>query len=124
MIEDDLFAIVDAALEPLGATPEDGEEFRTPPLDVLRYYRRAVRLHAIPWLGRAWSVVAVVRQPMDVGLKIGGGLRDPDDPARPRRRPRGSRPAATAAGDARPDRARPHARADRPGRGRRRCRRC
>ena len=73
MIEDDLFEIVDAALGPLGSTPEDGEEFRTPPLDVLRYHRRGVRLHAIPGLGRAWSVVAMARQPMDVGLKIGAG---------------------------------------------------
>lgn len=74
MIEDDLFAILDATLPPLGSAPEDGEEFRTPPLDILRYHRRPVRLHAIPWLGRAWSVVAIVRQPMDVGLKIGPGL--------------------------------------------------
>jgi hypothetical protein len=73
MIEDDLFAIVDAALGPFGSTVEDGEEFRTPPLDVLRYHRRGVRLHGIPWLGRAWSIVAVARQPMDLGLKIGGG---------------------------------------------------
>ena len=73
MIEDDLFPLIDAALGPLGSTAEDGEEFRDPPLDVLRYHRRPVKLHAIPWLGRAWSVVAVVRQPMDLGLTIGGG---------------------------------------------------
>lgn len=73
MIEDDLFAIVGPALAPLGSVEEDGEEFRDPPLDVLRYHRRPVRLHGIPWLGRAWGVVAVVRQPMDVGLKIGPG---------------------------------------------------
>lgn len=73
MIEDDLFAILDATLGPLGMATEEGEEFRAPPLDVLRYDRRPVRLHAVPWLGRAWSVVAVVRQPMDVGLKVGAG---------------------------------------------------
>ena len=73
MIEDDLFTILDATLPPIGSAAEDGEEFRQPPLDVLRYHRRPVRLHAIPWLGRAWSVVAVVRQPIDVGLKIGEG---------------------------------------------------
>ena len=73
MIEDDLFEILDATLPPLGAPAEDGEEFRDPPLDILRYHRRAVRLHWMPWLGRAWSVAAVVRQPIDVGLKIGAG---------------------------------------------------
>jgi hypothetical protein len=73
MIEDDLFAILDPVLGPLGAVEEDGEEYREPPLDVLRYLRRPVRLHWLPWLGRAWSVTAVVRQPIDVGLKIGDG---------------------------------------------------
>ena len=73
MIEDDLFAILDATSAPLGAPAEDGEEFRDPPLDILRYHRRPVRLHWVPWLGRAWSVIAVVRQPIDVGLKIGAG---------------------------------------------------
>ena len=68
MIEDDFFAIIDPLLGPTGSTPEDGEEYRTPPLDVLRYYRRPVRLHWIPWFGRALGVVAVVRQPVDVGF--------------------------------------------------------
>jgi hypothetical protein len=68
MIEDDLFAIIDPVLRESGAIPEEGEEFRAPPLDVLRYYRRPVRLHWVPVLGRALSVVAVVRQPVDVGL--------------------------------------------------------
>lgn len=71
MIEDDLYAIVESALKPVGSVEEEGEEFREPPLDVLRYYRRPTRLHWLPWVGRAWSVVAVVRQPIDVGLKDG-----------------------------------------------------
>jgi len=68
MIEDDLFAVIDPVMRTCGAIPEEGEEYRSPPLDVLRYYRRPVRLHWIPGLGRALSVVAVTRQPVDVGL--------------------------------------------------------
>src|SRR5829696_8340815 len=68
MIEDDFFAIVDPILRSAGSTAEDGEEYREPSLDVLRYYRRPVRLHWVPWLGRALAVVAVARQPVDVGL--------------------------------------------------------
>jgi hypothetical protein len=45
---------------------EAGEEFREPPLDVLRYYRRAVRLSRIPIFGKAFSVVMVARQPVDI----------------------------------------------------------
>ena len=71
MIEDDLYAIVDPVLAGLKAAEEDGEEYRDPPLDVLRYHRRPVGLHWLPWLGRGWSVTAVVRQPIDVGLKDG-----------------------------------------------------
>ena len=71
MIEDDLYDLIDPVFESLGATEEDGEEFRDPPLDILRYRRRPVRLHWLPWLGRAWSVSAVVRQPIDVGLRDG-----------------------------------------------------
>jgi hypothetical protein len=69
MIEDQLFEIIDPVLKAAGAMTEAGEEFRTPPLDVLRYYWRPVRLHRVPLLGRASSVVAVVRQPVDVGFR-------------------------------------------------------
>ncbi len=72
MIEDDLFAQVDKALGPIKVIEEPGEEFRTPPLDVLRYYRRPVKLSRLPLIGRGTSVVAVVRQPIDVGLASGG----------------------------------------------------
>ena len=71
MIEDDLFDVLDAVLNPLGSSTEDGEEYRDPALDVLRFYRRSVRLHWLPWIGRAWSVTTVVRQPIDVALKDG-----------------------------------------------------
>ena len=70
MIEDDFFELIDPILRPTGSIAEDGEDYRDPPLDVLRYYRRPVRLHWVPWFGRALSVVAVVRQPLDIGLSV------------------------------------------------------
>ena len=68
MLEDQFFDLIDPVLSPIGLREVDGEEFREPPLDVLRYYRRAVRLHWLPVIGRAQAVVAVARQPVDVGL--------------------------------------------------------
>lgn len=73
MTEAELFERIDPVLRPLGLAMEEGEEFRAPPLDVLRYYHRQVRLHWVPVLGRASSVVAVVRQPVDVDLSGGYG---------------------------------------------------
>jgi hypothetical protein len=69
MIEEQFFDAIDPVLRGTGAVVEAGEEFRTPPLEVLRYYFRPVRLHWLPFLGRASSVVAVVRQPVDVGFR-------------------------------------------------------
>jgi hypothetical protein len=71
MLEDDLWAILDRVLQSAGASIEAGEEFREPPLDISRYYHRPVRLHALPILGRALSVVCVARQPIDVALSNG-----------------------------------------------------
>jgi hypothetical protein len=68
MTEDTFFALIDPVMKEAGAVPEEGEEFRAPALDVLRYYRRAVRLHWLPFFGRGTSVVAVARQPVDVGF--------------------------------------------------------
>lgn len=68
MTEDAFFTLIDPVLREAGAIPEEGEEFPEPRLDVLRYYRRGVRLHWAPFLGRALSVVAVVRQPVDLGF--------------------------------------------------------
>lgn len=45
---------------------EVGEEFDEPPLTVLRYYRRRISLGWVPYFGKAQSVVAVVRQPVDI----------------------------------------------------------
>jgi hypothetical protein len=69
MIEDQFFEKIDPILKSAGCVAERGEEFRTPPLDVLRYYLRPVRLSWLPLLGRASSVVAVVRQPVDAGFR-------------------------------------------------------
>jgi hypothetical protein len=72
MVDDELFTIIDDVLRPIGATSDPGEEFRDPPLDVLRFHQRPVRLHWVPWLGRALSLVAVVRQPIDVAFSTEG----------------------------------------------------
>lgn len=72
MLDTDLFRLLDPVLDTLGSKPEDGEEYREPPLDVLRYYRRPVRISRLPILGRATSVVAVIRQPMDIGFSTSG----------------------------------------------------
>ncbi len=112
MIEDQFIELIDPLLKAANSVLEDGEEFREPPLAVLRYYRRSVRLNRVPIIGKAQSVVAVVRQPVDIdGSKA--GLRTVPDPAGDGRQ----RPVSALArtGD-RLDRAGPDARADRTGR--------
>jgi hypothetical protein len=69
MIEERFFETIEPVLRTTGAVVEAGEEYRAPPLEVLRYYFRPVRLHWMPLLGRASSVVAVVRQPVDIGFR-------------------------------------------------------
>jgi hypothetical protein len=72
MTEEQLIGLIDPVLRELGALVEEGEEFRVPPLDVVRYYDRAVRLNFMPLVGRARSIVALVRQPIDVdGTRAG-----------------------------------------------------
>lgn len=66
MIEADLLDLLDQTLKPLGATPEPGEAFETPRLEVLRYYPRRVQLGPIPFFGRGTGVVIVVRQPVEL----------------------------------------------------------
>lgn len=70
MTEDEFFGKIDPVIKTIGSVPIEGEEFRDPPLDVLRYYERVVKLHWLPVLGRGLSVVAVVRQPIDIGLSV------------------------------------------------------
>jgi hypothetical protein len=72
MIEDQFIELIDPILKAGNSILEEGEEFREPPLDVLRYYRRAVRLNWVPSIGTAQSVVALVRQAVDIdGSKSG-----------------------------------------------------
>lgn len=71
MTEDMFFALIDPVFKELGAVPGVGEDYVQPPLDVLRYYRRGVRLSWVPWLGRSLSVTAVIRQPVDLGFSRG-----------------------------------------------------
>ncbi len=66
MIEDQLTDLVEPVLQQAGSSFQGGEEFRQPPLDVLRYYRRSVRIGRIPLLGSAQSVVLLARQPVDI----------------------------------------------------------
>ena len=66
MIEDAFIELIEPVLKEAGSVLEPGEEFRVPPLDVLRYYPRIARLNWVPILGRALGVVMVVRQPVDI----------------------------------------------------------
>jgi hypothetical protein len=72
MLEETLDELLDATLTEAGCVLEPGEEFRAPALDVLRYYHRPVRVSWTPVVGRAHGVVAVVRQPIDVGFSEAG----------------------------------------------------
>jgi len=66
MLEDQFIELIDSLVRAGGSILEDGEEFREPPLVVLRFYRRRVSLSRVPLFGKAQSVVAVVRQPADI----------------------------------------------------------
>jgi hypothetical protein len=66
MIEDQLIELIEAPFAQVGLKFQGGEEFRDPPLDILRYYRRLVRVGRTPVLGRAQSVVLLARQPVDI----------------------------------------------------------
>lgn len=67
MLDTEFLTLMEITLGPLGARAEEGEEYRGPPLEVLGYFVRRVSLSRIPLVGRALSVVAVVRQPIDLG---------------------------------------------------------
>jgi hypothetical protein len=66
MIEQQFIELIEPVLQQAGASFQGGEEFRQPPLNVLRYYRRRARISRIPVLGDAQSVVLVARQPVDI----------------------------------------------------------
>ena len=65
---EELEELIAGALASLGAVVAEGEEFRDPPLDILTYHQRIARLNFLPVVGRLHAVVAVVRQPIDLGL--------------------------------------------------------
>jgi hypothetical protein len=66
MIEDQLIELIEPPIQQVGSSFHGGEEFRQPPLDVLRYYRRPVQIGRIPLVNQAQSVVLVARQPVDI----------------------------------------------------------
>lgn len=69
MLEDDLLALAESALRPLALTWRDGFELIRPePLTILRLASRPVRLHWLPYLGRARGVTLIARQPTDVDV--------------------------------------------------------
>lgn len=75
MIEEEFHSLVSPILREGGSVACEGEEFREPALDVLRYDYRPVRLNLLPWIGRAASVVITVRQPIDVEFTVEGYVR-------------------------------------------------
>jgi hypothetical protein len=66
MVEDRFIELIEPVLRELGSVREAGESFREPPLEVLGYYPRRVRLSRVPFFGRALGMVMVARQPVDV----------------------------------------------------------
>jgi hypothetical protein len=66
LIEERLFELIEPVLREGGAVREPGEEFGQPALDVLRYDVRPVRWSRVPFVGKGLSVVAVLRQPVDL----------------------------------------------------------
>jgi hypothetical protein len=72
VIEERLFELMDPVLLSAGTVIEAGEDFRQPSLDVLRYYRRSVKWNRVPLFAWAQSLVAVVRQPLDIEFSEAG----------------------------------------------------
>jgi len=72
MVLDQFTELIDPVIRAGGSSLKIGEEFRQPPLDVLRYYRRPASMNWIPIVGKAHGVVAIVQQPVDIdGSKEG-----------------------------------------------------
>ncbi|WP_165224140.1 hypothetical protein [Aquisphaera insulae] len=63
MTDENLLELLDPVLRSGGARAEPGEDYRRPPIEILRYYRRELRWNRVPILGRALSV-ALVSRPM------------------------------------------------------------
>ena len=75
MLEEQFSELIDPLLLAQGSVLEIGEEFPEPPLSVLRYYRRRVVLNRLPIFGEAHSIVAVVRQPVDIDRSKGSQIK-------------------------------------------------
>ncbi|QEH33173.1 hypothetical protein OJF2_16700 [Aquisphaera giovannonii] len=61
MTDDQLLGLIDPVLRDGGSHADEGEDYRRPAVEVLRYYRRPLKWNPVPILGRALSVVAVAR---------------------------------------------------------------
>ena len=72
MLEERLFETDRPCASPGGCNARARRGIPRTAADVLRYYRRAVSWSGIPIVGRAVSVVAVVRQPVDIELSEAG----------------------------------------------------
>jgi hypothetical protein len=75
MLQDDLINDWNSWLKSSQWQAHEGEEFRDPPLDVLAYGVKAIRLSYVPVFGRGLAVVAMSRHPIDLksdtaGLKL------------------------------------------------------
>ncbi len=68
MDHDDLNELIQTTLAPIGFHAEEGEEFRTPRLDIHRYWHRPIRLSRLPIVGSGRAVVALVGEPADAPL--------------------------------------------------------
>lgn len=72
MDEEAFLEQVERCVGKLGGRVKPGGSLEDPPLEVLRTYSRRVRWSWVPGLGRAVSVTAVVRQPVDLGFDKAG----------------------------------------------------
>ena len=70
MTEDNLRDWLDSSMRDLGCVFEPGNEQQSPPLEVLGYYVRRVRLSWLPILGQGLGVVAVCRMPSDLSGSV------------------------------------------------------
>ncbi|MFM7131715.1 MAG: hypothetical protein ACKO0V_20385 [bacterium] len=52
--------------------PLEGEEFASPPLDILAYASRPIRLSRLPLFGRGLAVLAITRHPADLRSDTAG----------------------------------------------------
>lgn len=66
MQEDDFLDALKLWVKSSEWQPLEGEEFASPPLDILTYAAKPVRLSRLPLFGRGMAVVAITRHPTDL----------------------------------------------------------